>query len=372
MTTEREALAELVAQHDAWMASIAPDARDAIDDPLSDAVERARAALAAAKPAAPALAALLTDEQIEMTLGAAFNALVASGYSGGMGGETWDWAAARAIEAEVLRAAATKVSAPVAAEPVPFKELPDAIRVPLHRIWSDAGYLIGRAKLGDTDLAVHTIKALVDEVERAVRHEFMSAADSATIAPAAAPAPEPTEGQQAVAHDSFERLRADMVAGASAASANRQPSVAAFVGQWAARLADLTAQAVPGATAIPRPTPEAAAQPVEPTDARISDLAHRMATRYKLFDPEHQATTYLFAPHHLHLFARAVIGAAPQGPALAPAGWPTRDAILRAADALGALVGEASDAGNPDEWCAERNAAVLVVLNAALAATPQA
>jgi hypothetical protein len=49
-------------------------------------------------------------------------------------------------------------------------ELPDDIRVPLHRIWADIGYLIGRAKLGgDTDLAVHTVKALCDEVERAVR-----------------------------------------------------------------------------------------------------------------------------------------------------------------------------------------------------------
>jgi hypothetical protein len=48
-------------------------------------------------------------------------------------------------------------------------ELPDDIRVPLHRIWADAGYLIARAKNGDTDLAIHTIKALCDEVERAVR-----------------------------------------------------------------------------------------------------------------------------------------------------------------------------------------------------------
>jgi hypothetical protein len=51
----------------------------------------------------------------------------------------------------------------------PLPDLPDDIRVPLHRLWADAGYLIGRAKAGDTDLAVHTIKALCDEVERAVR-----------------------------------------------------------------------------------------------------------------------------------------------------------------------------------------------------------
>lgn len=48
-------------------------------------------------------------------------------------------------------------------------DLPDSIRVPLHRLWADAGYLIGRAKNGETDLAVHTIKALCDELERAIR-----------------------------------------------------------------------------------------------------------------------------------------------------------------------------------------------------------
>lgn len=51
-------------------------------------------------------------------------------------------------------------------------ELPDSIRVPLHRIWADIEYLIGRAKQGDTELAVHTVKALCDEVERAVRAEL--------------------------------------------------------------------------------------------------------------------------------------------------------------------------------------------------------
>jgi hypothetical protein len=55
--------------------------------------------------------------------------------------------------------------------PVPAGDawaLPDAIRVPLHKLWADIGYLIGRAKHGDTDLAVHTVKALCDEVERTV------------------------------------------------------------------------------------------------------------------------------------------------------------------------------------------------------------
>jgi len=45
--------------------------------------------------------------------------------------------------------------------------LPDVIRVPLHKLWADAGYLVGRARDGDVDLAVHRIKALCDEVERA-------------------------------------------------------------------------------------------------------------------------------------------------------------------------------------------------------------
>jgi hypothetical protein len=53
-------------------------------------------------------------------------------------------------------------------------ELRDRIRVPLHRLWADAGYLIGRAKAGDTDLAVHTIKTLCDELERAIREALAS------------------------------------------------------------------------------------------------------------------------------------------------------------------------------------------------------
>lgn len=46
----------------------------------------------------------LTDERIDAVLGEAYTRLVAeTGYNGGMAGETWDRAAARAIEAEVLR-----------------------------------------------------------------------------------------------------------------------------------------------------------------------------------------------------------------------------------------------------------------------------
>jgi hypothetical protein len=42
----------------------------------------------------------LTDEQLEKVLGAAYRKLVLeTGYSGGMGSESWDRAAARAIEA---------------------------------------------------------------------------------------------------------------------------------------------------------------------------------------------------------------------------------------------------------------------------------
>ena len=47
-------------------------------------------------------------------------------------------------------------------------ELPKRIRVPLHRLWADAGYLVGRAKCGEVDLSVHTIKSLCDELERAI------------------------------------------------------------------------------------------------------------------------------------------------------------------------------------------------------------
>lgn len=54
-------------------------------------------------------------------------------------------------------------------------QLPDSIRVPLHRLWADAGYLVARAVQGDSELAVHTIKALCDEVERAVRADLTPA-----------------------------------------------------------------------------------------------------------------------------------------------------------------------------------------------------
>lgn len=57
-----------------------------------------------------------------------------------------------------------------AAPPQPLTgELPDGIRVPLHKLWADAGYLVGRAIDGNRDLAVHRIKAMCDEVERAIR-----------------------------------------------------------------------------------------------------------------------------------------------------------------------------------------------------------
>lgn len=77
-------------------------------------------------------------------------------------------------------------------------ELPDEIRVPLHRLWADAGYLIGRAKTGDTDLAVHTIKALCDELERAIR-----------AALAAAPQPEPSAQGEPVALPAYGQMKWD-------------------------------------------------------------------------------------------------------------------------------------------------------------------
>jgi len=73
-------------------------------------------------------------------------------------------------------------AAPATPDDLPPTELPDEIRVPLHRIWADIGYLIGRAKKGETDLAVHTVKSLCDELERAIR--------AALAAAPAAPAPD--------------------------------------------------------------------------------------------------------------------------------------------------------------------------------------
>lgn len=71
------------------------------------------------------------------------------------------------------------VAKPVPTTPAPdaLPDLPDAIRVPIHRIWADAGYLVGRAIAGDKDLAVHTIKALCDEAERAIRAALASQAE---------------------------------------------------------------------------------------------------------------------------------------------------------------------------------------------------
>ena len=64
---------------------------------------------------------------------------------------------------------------PAAQQPVTQGELPDDIRVPLHKLWADAGYLVGRACDGERDMAVHRIKALCDEVERAVRTALAAA-----------------------------------------------------------------------------------------------------------------------------------------------------------------------------------------------------
>ena len=75
-----------------------------------------------------------------------------------------------AAEIERLRAALAQPPAPTTQPASPtHSELPDEIRIPLHKLWADAGYLVGRARAGDVDLAVHRIKALCDEVERAIR-----------------------------------------------------------------------------------------------------------------------------------------------------------------------------------------------------------
>lgn len=49
-------------------------------------------------------------------------------------------------------------------------ELPDAIRLPLHRLWADAGYLIGRARQEtDPERFVTIIKSRCEEIEAAYR-----------------------------------------------------------------------------------------------------------------------------------------------------------------------------------------------------------
>lgn len=55
-------------------------------------------------------AALLTDEQIDSIQEAAYRALVAKGYNGGMAGEQWDHASARAIERAVLDSQAAELA----------------------------------------------------------------------------------------------------------------------------------------------------------------------------------------------------------------------------------------------------------------------
>ena len=51
-------------------------------------------------------------------------------------------------------------------------ELPDAIRLPLHSLWADAGYLIGRARVeSDPERFVTFIKSRCEEIEAAYRAE---------------------------------------------------------------------------------------------------------------------------------------------------------------------------------------------------------
>lgn len=61
----------------------------------------------------------LTDEEIDDIQEAAYRALRARGYNGGMGGETWDRASARAIESAVLASAGVPVVQPQ--EPVAWR-----------------------------------------------------------------------------------------------------------------------------------------------------------------------------------------------------------------------------------------------------------
>ena len=67
-------------------------------------------------PAPQATVEPLTDERIDAIQNAAFRELAVQGYSGGMGGETWDRASARAIERALLAATptASKATEPAA------------------------------------------------------------------------------------------------------------------------------------------------------------------------------------------------------------------------------------------------------------------
>jgi hypothetical protein len=64
---------------------------------------------------------MLSDDEISNAQDAAFIQLNAAGYSGGMGGQTWDLASARAIEAALL-----KKLAGVGVEPVAWLDKHDA------------------------------------------------------------------------------------------------------------------------------------------------------------------------------------------------------------------------------------------------------
>jgi chromosome segregation ATPase len=55
---------------------------------------------------------LLSEDEIDRIQGDAYQALVAAGYSGGMGGSTWDRASARAIESAILAKLAEGVELP--------------------------------------------------------------------------------------------------------------------------------------------------------------------------------------------------------------------------------------------------------------------
>lgn len=77
------------------------------DEVIGDAMQSLRDALSASP--LPQEVKALTDERIEEVLSEAYRKLVREqGYSGGMGGATWDLAAARAIERELRGAQEVK------------------------------------------------------------------------------------------------------------------------------------------------------------------------------------------------------------------------------------------------------------------------
>ena len=61
-------------------------------------------------------------------------------------------------------------------------ELPDAIRLPLHRLWADAGYLIGRARQEtDPERFVTIIKSRCEEIEAAYRAALAAPAPAVAL-----------------------------------------------------------------------------------------------------------------------------------------------------------------------------------------------